>query len=33
MQQLTSLDASFLAMETPQTYGHVGGLAVADDRM
>jgi diacylglycerol O-acyltransferase len=30
MQQLTSLDASFLAMETPQTYGHVGGLAVLD---
>jgi WS/DGAT/MGAT family acyltransferase len=30
MQQLTSLDASFLAMETPRTYGHVGGLAVLD---
>ena len=30
MQQLTSLDASFLAMESPRTYGHVGGLAVLD---
>jgi diacylglycerol O-acyltransferase len=30
MQQLTSLDAQFLAIETPKTYGHVGGLAVYD---
>jgi diacylglycerol O-acyltransferase len=32
MHQLTSLDANFLAMESPQTYGHVGGLAVLDPR-
>ncbi|MDP9384365.1 MAG: wax ester/triacylglycerol synthase family O-acyltransferase [Actinomycetota bacterium] len=30
MHQLTSLDAQFLAMETPRTYGHVSGLAVYD---
>jgi diacylglycerol O-acyltransferase / wax synthase len=30
VQQLTSLDANFLAMETPRTYGHVGGLTVLD---
>src|SRR3954454_24023055 len=30
MQQLTSLDAQFLAIESPKTYGHVGGLAVYD---
>ena len=30
MLQLTSLDAQFLAIETPRTYGHVGGLAVYD---
>jgi diacylglycerol O-acyltransferase len=30
MRQLTSLDAQFLAMETPRTYGHVGGFAVHD---
>lgn len=30
MHQLTSLDAQFLAVETPRTYGHVGGLAVYD---
>jgi diacylglycerol O-acyltransferase / wax synthase len=30
MRQLTSLDASFLAVETARTYGHVGGLAVYD---
>jgi diacylglycerol O-acyltransferase / wax synthase len=30
MRQLTSLDAQFLAMETPRTYGHVGGLAIYD---
>jgi WS/DGAT/MGAT family acyltransferase len=32
MRQLTSLDAQFLAVETPRTYGHVGGLAVYDPR-
>src|SRR5882672_3439013 len=30
MRQLTSLDAQFLAIETPQTWGHVSGLAVLD---
>jgi diacylglycerol O-acyltransferase len=30
MQQLTGLDASFLAMETTTTTGHVGGLSVLD---
>jgi WS/DGAT/MGAT family acyltransferase len=30
MHQLTSLDAQFLAIESPKTYGHVGGLAVYD---
>jgi diacylglycerol O-acyltransferase / wax synthase len=30
MRQLTSLDAQFLAVESPRTYGHVGGLAVCD---
>ena len=30
MHQLTSLDAQFLAMETPRTYGHVGSLALFD---
>jgi WS/DGAT/MGAT family acyltransferase len=33
MRQLTSLDAQFLAMETPRTYGHVGGLAVYDGKL
>ena len=28
MKQLTGLDATFLYMETPTTYGHVNGLAV-----
>ncbi|MDW3215133.1 MAG: wax ester/triacylglycerol synthase family O-acyltransferase [Ilumatobacteraceae bacterium] len=28
MKQLTGLDASFLYMETPTTYGHVNGLAI-----
>src|ERR671937_3111683 len=32
MRQLTSLDAQFLAVESPRTYGHVGGLAVYDPR-
>ena len=30
MRQLTSLDAQFLALETPRQTGHVGGLAVVD---
>ena len=30
MQQLTTLDAQFLAIESATTYGHVGGLAVYD---
>jgi diacylglycerol O-acyltransferase / wax synthase len=30
MRQLTSLDAQFLAMETPRTFGHVSGFAVHD---
>jgi diacylglycerol O-acyltransferase / wax synthase len=30
MRQLTSVDAQFLAMETPRTYGHVAGLAIYD---
>ena len=30
MRQLTSLDAQFLAIESPRTYGHVGGFAVYD---
>jgi len=30
MQQLTGLDASFLALETATTTGHVGGLCVLD---
>jgi WS/DGAT/MGAT family acyltransferase len=30
MQQLTSLDAQFLALETPRSFGHVGGLAIYD---
>jgi diacylglycerol O-acyltransferase / wax synthase len=30
VRQLTSLDAQFLALETPRTYGHVGGLAIYD---
>jgi diacylglycerol O-acyltransferase / wax synthase len=30
MRQLTSLDAQFLAMETPRTFGHVSGLAIYD---
>ncbi|TFH17146.1 MAG: wax ester/triacylglycerol synthase family O-acyltransferase, partial [Acidimicrobiales bacterium] len=28
MKQLSGLDASFLYMETPTTYGHVNGLAI-----
>src|SRR5690242_6140417 len=30
MQQLTGMDASFLALETATTTGHVGGLSVLD---
>src|SRR5271155_119753 len=30
MKQLTGLDASFLALETANTTGHVGGLSVLD---
>ena len=30
MRQLTSLDAQFLAMETPSMWGHVSGLAIMD---
>jgi diacylglycerol O-acyltransferase / wax synthase len=30
MQQLTGLDAAFLAMETPATYGHVGSICILD---
>jgi WS/DGAT/MGAT family acyltransferase len=30
MRQLTSLDAQFLALETPRQTGHVGGLAILD---
>src|SRR5215468_6052791 len=32
MQQLSGLDASFLALETGSTTGHVGGLSVLDPR-
>ena len=30
MQQLTGLDAAFLAMESPSVYGHVGSVCVLD---
>jgi WS/DGAT/MGAT family acyltransferase len=30
MQQLTGLDAAFLAMETPAMYGHVGSVCILD---
>jgi diacylglycerol O-acyltransferase / wax synthase len=33
MQQLTGLDASFLALETANTTGHVGGACVLDPSM
>ena len=32
MHQLTGLDAAFLALETPKTTGHVGGVCVLDPR-
>jgi diacylglycerol O-acyltransferase len=31
MRQLTSLDAQFLALETPRQTGHVAGLAILDE--
>lgn len=30
MQQLTGLDAAFLALETPRSTGHVGGVSILD---
>lgn len=30
MEQLTGLDAAFLALETPTTTGHVGGVSILD---
>ena len=30
MRQLTSLDAQFLALETPRQSGHVAGMAILD---
>ena len=30
MKQLTGLDATFLYMETPTTFGHVSGLMISD---
>ncbi len=30
VQQLTGLDAAFLAMETPAVYGHVGSVCILD---
>ena len=30
MQQLTGLDASFLALETKNSTGHVGGVCILD---
>ena len=30
MQQLSGLDAAFLAMETPSVYGHVGSICILD---
>src|SRR3974377_1209060 len=32
MKQLTGLDASFLALETANTTGHVGGVSVLDPK-
>src|SRR5499427_1458601 len=32
MQQLTGLDAAFLALETANTTGHVGGVSILDPR-
>ena len=30
MQRLTGLDSAFLALETPRSTGHVGGLSILD---
>jgi len=30
MQQLTGLDAAFLALETTNSTGHVGGVCILD---
>jgi diacylglycerol O-acyltransferase / wax synthase len=32
VQQLTGLDAAFLALETPAVYGHVGSVSIVDVR-
>src|SRR5262245_37438793 len=32
MKQLSGLDAAFLALETPKTTGHVGGVSILDPR-
>jgi diacylglycerol O-acyltransferase len=32
MQQLTGLDAAFLALETTNSTGHVGGVCVLDPK-
>ena len=32
MQQLTGLDAAFLALDSPTAYGHVGSASVLDSR-
>jgi diacylglycerol O-acyltransferase / wax synthase len=32
MQQLTGLDAAFLALETPNSTGHVGGISILDPK-
>ena len=30
MQQLTGLDAAFLALDSPTAYGHVGSVSVLE---
>ena len=30
MQQLTGLDAAFLAMESPEVFGHIGSVCLLD---
>ena len=32
MQQLTGLDAAFLALETANSTGHVGGVCILDPK-
>ena len=32
MQQLTGLDAAFLALETANSTGHVGGVSILDPK-